>query len=200
METPVGLIDMDGTLYDYAGQLRRDLLKLKSPNEILPQNLWDESLPWLKARMSLIKSQPGWWLNLPRLEPPLGWQIYEMAREIGFDIKIFTKGPASKSQAWAEKHTRILQDFGSDVSFCADSENKSSVYGHFLCDDYTPYLSGWLNHRPRGLAIVIANQTNDYWDHPNAIRYDGTNQEEIRRALRAVFKRKSGQHWKDLLE
>lgn len=49
-EDIIGLFDMDGTLFDYTGKLREDLRPLMGPNEEEPQNLWDESLPHIKAR------------------------------------------------------------------------------------------------------------------------------------------------------
>lgn len=109
----VALFDMDGTLFDYDGQLREDLATLMSPNETMPEDIFDESIPWLKARMHLIKSQPGWWRELPKLQ--LGWDVYHVAVELGFCIDILTKGPRSKPQAWAEKVECIMRHFGDEV-------------------------------------------------------------------------------------
>src|SRR4051794_19259864 len=100
-EKPVALFVMDGTLCDYLGQLKRDLENLMAPGEGPYEDLYDESKPWLKARMSLIKSQPGWWLNLPPLSE--GFDVLHLCQQLGFDIEIVTKGPRSKRLAWKEK-------------------------------------------------------------------------------------------------
>lgn len=193
----IGLLDMDGTLYDYVGQLRRDLVPLMSPGESVPDDLWDEGLPWIKARMDMIKSLPGWWYKLPRLS--LGWQVYDMAEGLEFEIHILTKGPATKSRAWAEKHRRIVKDFGDKAVTNIVGGGKGSYYGTFLCDDYPPYLIDWLRHRPRGLGVMIAHDYNKDFTHPNVIRFDGTNRTEVEDALKAVASRSDGEHWKDRL-
>src|SRR5690606_6980739 len=96
------LIDMDDTLYDYAGQLRRDLEALQSPSDPpLPEDLFRDPEPWLRRRIDVIRRQPGWWLNLPRLK--LGWDIYEVAVQIGYTVEILSKGPFRNARAWAEK-------------------------------------------------------------------------------------------------
>ena len=187
----VGLFDMDGTLFDYDGQLRTDLAALMSPNEEMPDDIFDESLPWIKARMHLIKSQPGWWRNLPRFQ--LGWDVYEVAINLGFCIDILTKGPRSKPQAWAEKVECIMNHFGEDVVPNIVGKTKKRYYGAFLCDDYPPYVEDWLEHRPRGLVIMPAHCYNKHVTHPNVIRYDGSNLQEVRNALTVVMNREDGQ-------
>lgn len=184
----VGLFDMDGTLFDYDGQLRRDLEALMSPNEEMPENIFDESIPWIKARMHLIKSQPGWWRDLPKFQ--LGWDVYEAAIELGFCIDILTKGPRSKPQAWAEKVECIMRHFPEEVVPNIVGKTKKRYYGAFLCDDYPPYVEDWLKHRPRGLAIMPAHRYNEKFSHPNVIRYDGTNLNQVREALEIVRDRK----------
>lgn len=192
-EDIIGLFDMDGTLFDYTGKLREDLRPLMGPNEEEPENLWDESLPHIKARMDLIKSIPGWWRNLPKLEA--GWEVLAVAKDIGFKIKILTKGPAKKPLAWAEKVECIRQWLG-DCPIDIAGEDKTGQYGRFLCDDYPPYLLGWLKYRPRGLGILIENETNKDFTHDQVLHYNGKNLEEIKEALRAVYARKPGDHWK----
>lgn len=197
MDGRVGLFDMDGTLFDYVGQLRKDLRRLMSPQEMEPVNLWDEGLPHIKARMDLIKSQPGWWRKLPKFK--LGWDIYEAAVEIGFCIDILTKGPLSKALAWAEKVECIAEHFGEDAVPNIVGKTKKRYYGRFLCDDYPEYVTDWLEHRPRGLAILPAHDYNEGFTHPNAIRYNGFNLVEVKRALQAAYDREPGEHWKDYL-
>ena len=191
----IALIDMDGTLFDYSKQLKEDLQKLQSPNDPeLPDDVHDESLPWLKARMDLIKSVPGWWRNLPKFE--LGWQILDIIFDMNFDCEILTKGPRSKPHAWAEKVQCINDHFGNKINVNVVGKSKAKTYGHVLVDDYPQYVLEWLEHRPRGLVIVPAHFYNMNVNHPNIIRYDGNNKDEINEALSAVVNRVGKQHWR----
>lgn len=209
---PIALFDMDGTLCDYQGQLRRDMIALMSSEEKEYYNLFDDEKPWLKARMDLIKSKPGWWRKLPRLQ--LGWDIFSVTQALGFEIEILTKGPRGNRRAWKEKCEWIDDHFGAaesndDIYWCrkADHEisvnivgkDKSRYYGHILCDDFPPYILGWLEHRPRGLGIMISNEHNIKCEHPNLIHYNGTNLEVVIQHLKAVMARKPGERWQQYL-
>lgn len=197
MSDKIALFDMDGTLFDYEGQLRKDLEAISSPHEPkLPENLHDaESFPWIKSRMRLIKSQQGWWKKLPPLA--LGWDVMSIAQQIGFAIQVLTKGPQTIHSAWSEKAECIYERLKKCPNIVA--EDKQHYYGRVLCDDYENYVLGWLEHRPRGLAIVPGHHYNVNFQHPNVIRYTGENKKEVERALKAAFNRESGQHWKDLM-
>ena len=199
MDGRIALFDMDGTLFDHDAQVRADLQRIASPDEIIPENIQDcQKTPWLKARFDLIRSQPGWWRNLPRLE--LGWQILEVCEEIGFCCHILTKGPRSKSAAWAEKVECITDHLGPDFPIDIMGKDKDHRYGRVLVDDYPKYLEGWLEHRSRGLGIMPIHPYNQNYYHPNVIQYRGPEDiPHIRRILQAVYKRAAGQHWRDLL-
>ncbi len=193
----IALFDMDGTLFDYEGRLRQELNKIRSPYEPpLPEELWDESIPWLRSRMDIIKSVPGFWRDLPRFQ--LGWDVYEMARELRYGIKILTKGPSSRKRAnaWSEKFECIRHNFPEDVGIHI-VEDKSGEYGRVLVDDYPQYIQSWLNWRPRGLVIMPAHQYNRDYSHPNVIRYDGNNKDEVLEALTAAKARSPREHWRD---
>lgn len=152
------LFDLDGTLCDHTGALMRDLAKIQSPNDI-PVNRHDEDEPdWAKERKKLIRSQRNWWLNLGKIQ--LGFEIYEITREIGFKTCVLTKGPWTCDYAWTEKVQWCRKHLHSDTKITI-TEDKSMVYGRVLVDDYVPYVAGWLNHRPRGLVIMVANEEND---------------------------------------
>jgi hypothetical protein len=197
MEKRIGLFDMDGTLFDYESQLRQDLRKLMAPGEVEPESIFDESLPHVRHRLDLIKSQPGWWRGLPRF--PLGWDVHKIATEMGFDIHILTKGPRRKPMAWMEKVQCVQDHFGLSVNIDIVGKDKSARYGHFLVDDWPSYVEEWLKHRPRGLVIMPAHPYNRDFSHPNVIRYDGTNLPEVRSALEAVQRRKPTEHWREAL-
>jgi 5'-nucleotidase len=197
---PIALFDLDGCLVDYEGQMRADLATLRSPGEpdpLLIKNLWQSKKePWLKARMKLIKMRPGWWRNLPPFK--LGWDVFAMCQEIGFERQILTKGPTCKSHVWAEKVDYVRNN--PDLKNCIVhiSEAKGQVFGRVLVDDYGPYVTAWLEHRPRGLVIMPVHEYNVDYQHPNVIHYTGENEFEVRIALRAAFLRHDKQHWKDL--
>lgn len=195
-QKPKCFFDMDGTLFDYTGKLKADLKALASPGEEEIVDLYDESKPWLKARMNLIKSVPGWWRKLPKFK--LGWDIYNVACLIGFKNHILTKGPSSKPTAWAEKLECIQHHLGNDISIDIVGEDKSGNYGRVLVDDYPEYVEGWLEHRPRGLVIMPDHDYNRDYQHTNVIRYSGTQDlHKISDYLCAAFYRETGQHWVD---
>lgn len=162
IEKPLALIDMDGTLADFASALTARIKELASPNE--------EPGPWIKARSRLVKNTPGFWLGLERL--PVGFAILERVMAAGFDTHVLTKGPNNAANAWTEKLqwcARHLPDVPVTIT-----KEKSLVYGRVLVDDWPPYFEGWLNRRPRGLVIIPAQPWNEGYEHPNAIRCDGS--------------------------
>lgn len=217
VEQPICNFDLDGTLFDFHGQLLRDLKAIQSPGEPDIVDLFDDHQPWLKARMNLIKGRPGWWRDLPKLE--LGWEVYRMADKIGFKMQILTKGPRSDGRnpevythhavAWGEKVQCIDKHFGPNVAInivCQGKQgiygkDKQGVYGRVLVEDYPEYLDGWLEYRPRGLGIIIHNQSNANYKHPNVVRYDGSSDSirEVRSALQAAYDRSPKQHWRELI-
>ena len=192
MTDKIALFDLDCTLADFEGQMCRDLERLRSPGEapITAGNLWGgEKLPHIKARMSLIKSVPGWWYKLPTLQ--LGFDVLNVAREIGFALGILTKGPSSPdhSLAWSEKRDWILDHLLEYNVKTHITEDKSGQYGRVLVDDFGEYLDAWLAHRPRGLGVMIASEGNKIYRHPQVIRYDGTNLGTVRVRLQEAFDR-----------
>lgn len=192
-DAPLVLFDMDDTLFDFSGTLRADFKRLMSPDEEEPEDLWDETNGYIKARIDLIKSQPGWWRNLPKYQP--GWEIYSLAKQLGFHSHILTKGPASRPYVWMEKVECIQHHFGSEVSLDIVGVTKEHRFGHVLVDDYKDYVEGWLKWRKRGLVIMPAHKHNEGFKHENVIRYTGENLDEICRALIAVQNRKPGESW-----
>lgn len=197
----IGLFDLDGTLADYDGRMRSDLAKLRGPNEPNPIdtnfNLF-EGQSHIEARMDMIKRQPGWWSGLDKFK--LGWDILQVANEIGFCNSILTKGPRSKAVAWGEKVEWVNQHLGEEFPIDIMGEDKNNRYGLFLCDDYIPYATGWLKHRPRGVVIMPAGPHNVDGEshHEDIIRYDGTNLAHISDVLQAVYDRETGQNWREV--
>ncbi len=190
---PIALIDMDGTLADYTGAMRRDLAPLCAPDELpvleaaANLHLLEDRAPHWEARMDLIKRQPGWWQTLPRLEQ--NFEVVGMMRELDFDLHVLTKGPWSKGRAWMEKVEWCQEHIGdAEVHITGAREGKGMVYGKVLFDDFPPYVESWLRWRPRGLAILPAHPWNEGWSHPNALIWDGTaaSRAEVREALARV--------------
>ena len=179
----IALFDLDGTLADYDGQLLRDLQRLASEYE--PPPVLYADIPYLEARRHVITSQIGWWLKLEKFR--LGWEILEVAKEIGYSISVLTKGPATKYAAWSEKLewcNRHLADYMDGVTITHD---KGLVYGTILVDDWPGYIEKWLEHRPRGLVIMPAHDHNKDYSHANVIRYDGTNIDEVKKRMLVRF-------------
>jgi len=136
--------------------------------------------------MDVIKRQPGWWSNLPLLKK--GKMVLEAALELKFDCRVLTKGPRSNSQAWKEKLDWSFANLGNlDVTITFD---KGSVYGKFLYDDFPEYCYRWLTHRPRGLVIMPVERFTKEHDHPQILQWDGTNFDQVKRALLACRNRK----------
>lgn len=199
----IALFDMDGTLFDHNNTLKNDLLKLTGNEEEIKlinesKDFHElESIPYMKARINLIRMIPGWWLNLPKWQP--GWDIYQIAKEIGFCCKVLTKGPRSKPLAWMEKVQCIHKHFGDELDIDIVGKAKDGTYGRILVDDYPDYITDWLEFRPRGLVIMPAHNYNEDFKHENVIRYDGANLNEVKKAMYAVWRRGNKQHWKECL-
>jgi 5'-nucleotidase len=188
----VALFDLDGSLADYDLAMRRDLLSLRAPDEppiTVGTNLHEleDRYPHIKERMDLIKSKPGWWLTLPRIE--MGFVIVSLAREMGYGLNVLTKAPRNHTKAWTEK---VEWCKGQPELATADihlTMNKGLVYGTFLYDDYPVYMDLWLANRPRGLGIMLATPDNAAYKHPNVVKWDGTNLEKVTQALQAAYDR-----------
>ena len=190
----VALFDMDGSLADYTTSLVHALEALRSPGEeqITEENIWSaEKTTYIHNRMSLIKKQPGWWLNLAPLEA--GMDVLDACKRFGFKITILTKGPKKHSNAWQEKLQWCQRHISPDVDVHIASD-KSLVYGKLLYDDYPDYMLGWLKHRPRGLGIMPVTPNNKGFSHPNVIMYYGLeDMEKVMKAIRMVKDRKAGE-------
>ena len=189
----IALFDLDGSLADYTGAMVRDLEELRSPDEptITAETLWDVEKPdHLRARMRLIKGQPGWWLNLEPI--PAGMAILALCRSLGFDVHILTKGPKRHSPAWDEKVRWCQRHVGPEVDIHVTSD-KGLVYGKLLYDDYPDYMLRWLRHRPRGLGVMPVCPHNRGFTHPNVVKWDGTNLDEVTRAITAAKNRNPGE-------
>jgi 5'-nucleotidase len=171
MSEPIALIDMDGTLCDFSGAMRRDLEAIRSPDEPpLPSDIYnDDALDraWLKARRRMIKCQPDWWLNLQPL--PLGMNILKLLMHCGFEVHILTKGPRVPNDAWAQKVGWIRNYLPPEVQITI-TQDKSLVYGKILVDDWPLYIERWLQWRPRGLVLMPDQPWNQDFNPPNVCR------------------------------
>jgi 5'(3')-deoxyribonucleotidase len=191
-EDQVALIDLDGTVADYDGEMARGMRDLKSPGEPdFPG--WDDVPNHIEARRNLIKRQPGFWRGLPRLE--LGFHVVEELRALGFMLHVLTKGPKATTSAWTEKVEWSREHLPD--AFVTVTQDKSLVYGKIFVDDFPPYFEAWLTVRPRGLVVCVAHDWNGEYtkggtkEHPNVFRYNGANREELRQALQRAYVRKA---------
>lgn len=173
----VALFDLDDTLADHTTALRADLVKIASPGEPDYARHNDLEADFVKARKRMIRSQPGWWANLPKLQ--LGWDILNIVKSISdFRIHILTKGPWSTPYAWTEKLQWVQKHLSIDTEITI-TKDKGLVYGSLLVDDYPDYVKSWLKYRPRGVAIMPGHDWNADFSHPRVVRYTGTNEDEI---------------------
>lgn len=206
MKGRIALFDMDGTLFDHNGSLRKSLLEVTPEEwhtyieECEDLHQFESHGTWAKNLTDLIRKSPGWWRNLPKFQ--LGWDVYEMAKEIGFCCKILTKGPRSKPIAWTEKVECIHDHFGENMPIDIVGKDKGGTYGRVLVDDFPDYLKKWLEHRPRGLAIMPDHPYNRDFEHENVIRYDGSDDGKVlvEKSLRAAWDREEKRHWKEFLK
>lgn len=188
----IALVDMDGTLVDYDKGMTEAMQPYLAENE-KPYDLYSENKPEHIKRISkLVRTQPGFWLNLKTIQR--GIEILILLHNNGFKLHILTKGPFSSTNAWTEKvewcqknlsaFGRVGKDFGMTIT-----SDKGLVYGKILFDDYPVYCQRWLEWRPRGLVIQLKTEQNKDWVHPNVVKYDGTNSEEIYRRILEVKSR-----------
>jgi hypothetical protein len=173
----VALVDLDGTLADYDTAITRDLEPLLAPGE--ENTRASHALPHIRARIKLIRSQPGWWKKLKLLEG--GFKMLDLLRSLDFSLNILTKGPSSNINAWTEK-VKWCQCHVPDAAITI-TQDKSLVYGKVLFDDWPPYVTAWLKYRPRGLVIMPAHVWNRDFEHPQVIKYTGDNLDEVEARL-----------------
>jgi len=179
----VALIDMDGTICDYDRALYEKMERLRSPDEpetVLP--VTSDSPTYLKDRSDLIRSCSDWWANLHKLQ--LGWDVLSMAKELEFRLMILTQGPRKNANAWKGKKLWLDEHLGEDFDVTM-TRDKGLVYGKVLVDDFPKYAERWLEWRQRGLVIMPASKLNEGFSHPQVIRYDGTNLDQVREAMLA---------------
>jgi len=183
----IALFDLDGTLCDYDKGLLGKLEELRAPEE--PQYLGNirDHPQHLKNRSDIIRSSESWWENLPRFQ--LGWDILEVAKNLGYRIVILTQGPKRNPNAWSGKKKWIDRNLGEGVDVII-TRDKSLTYGKVLVDDYPEYTERWLQWRKNGLVIMPANKGNVDYKNPQVIRYDGSNLEQVRKAMEEVKMRK----------
>lgn len=193
-KSQIGLFDLDGSLANYDEGLRYWLSLMRSPNEEkIGDNLWEiEKHYYIKMRMLIIKSMPGFWLNLKKIDD--GFKVFDLSKKIGFDNHILTKGPKKHPTAWQEKVQWCQKYLGEEVDIHITSD-KGMVYGKFLYDDYPDYMLKWLKNRPRGLGIMPVNNSNKDFSHPRVIKYDGNNLDEVEKALVVVYNRDSSRQY-----
>ncbi len=182
----IALFDLDGTLCDYDKDLLEKLEELRSPKEPHLSSMRNAP-PYIKKRVDMIRASEEWWKNLPRFQ--LGWDILNVAKNFNYRIMILTQGPRKNPSAWSGKKKWIDKNLGEDVDVTM-TRDKGIVYGKVLVDDFPGYIEKWLEWRTRGVVIMPANESNQNFTHPHVIRYDGTNINHVKNALRLAKKRR----------
>jgi len=191
----IALIDLDGTVADYDGALATAMEPLYGPDEQRYEG-WVNIPPHIVARRDLVKRQPGFWRNLPRIQ--LGFEVVAELEAVGFELHALTKGPVKTTGAWTEKVEWCQENMPkANVTITQD---KSLVYGRVLFDDFPPYFEAWQKVRPRGLVICIAHPWNEMYasnrgSYRYVVRYDGTNMDSVKERIQGAFERKPGENW-----
>jgi hypothetical protein len=181
----IALIDMDGTIANYdMGIINGIEPFLNNEDKEWLKDIHNPNKPkHIKSLSKYIRTRNGFWEELPVI--PDGLEIMKQIYKAGFNIHILTKGPFSSLNAWNEKITWCKNNldtyFGSigiDYGISITSD-KGLVYGKILFDDYVPYCQRWLTWRPRGLVIQLENEHNKEWIHPNVVKFNGKNIDEV---------------------
>ena len=182
---PVALFDLDGTLADFDTSMREHMQAIASPGEVAFYVDQDKEPAHIKERRRLVKSKPGFWRNLPRLD--LGYQILRLCLKLEYKINVLSKAPQGQSNAWGEKYEwcrenliRAFPRHQIDVSLVQD---KGLHYGAILVDDWPSYITRWLQFRPRGLVVMPAQEWNADFVHPQVIRAIPSNGDVVYDAL-----------------
>lgn len=174
---------MDDTLFDYVGSLKKELDKLRSPNEKKVSLNFKSNPEYIRNRINLITKSEDFWVNMPKFK--LGWDILGIAQELSYRIMILTKGPKRKPIAWSGKKKCIDKHFGEDFGI-TQTTDKGLVYGKVLVDDFPDYIDSWLKWRKNGQVIMPAHKHNEHYEHPQVIRYDRTNLREVWNAMEKI--------------
>jgi 5'-nucleotidase len=177
----VALVDMDGTLCDFHGQLQRDLDKVLGEDRKKVSAKTIQEVEWL------IRRDGGWYRNLKPLS--LGFEIVNLLRSIGFRIMIMTKSSKESRNAWSEKVAWISEHLPDvDVTVTMD---KGLVYGKVLVDDYPTHFLRWMERRPRGKVVMPVQPWNkDVGSRPNLYAVsEKADLEAITPMLKAAFER-----------
>jgi len=178
---PIALVDMDGTIADFTKAMGEGLKVLEGPGESWDYDNYsqDDEPLYMKARRRLVKSQPGFWANLPPI--PRGFEILSLLKMHDFSINIFTKAPRKSLTAftekaqWCEKH--LSADFP-DIKISM-VQGKGLHYRKILVDDWPPYIERWLKFRPRGQVIMPVCKYNRHFEHPQVARFYGDRPGEL---------------------
>lgn len=162
------LFDMDGSLADFERSLRRELERIRHPDEP-PITLgdWNDDPSWLENRKTLIKRRPGFWENLEPIQ--FGLDLYHWLGELGYRRGVFTKGPRTNYPAWAEKMVWCNKHLP-DVDNITMTLDKGGTYGKILYEDYPTYILQWLAWRPRGRVLLLDAPYNRNFEHPQVLR------------------------------
>lgn len=193
------LFDMDDVLVDYMGGLNRDLLSLDPKN--VPINFDTPMNQELKIQLNLIKSQLGWWENLPPIKS--GIDLMKLCKNIGFKIVISTQGPylPEHRKGWAEKFNwcdQYVSPIDKDYSLIITRNGKGLVYGRVFVDDYPKFMDKWLINRPRGLGLMPQREWNTDFKHNQVIKYNPDanilENREVIQSLERAYSRQPGKN------
>jgi 5'-nucleotidase len=183
---PIALIDLDGSTADLDSEMQIRLTAMQSPGERIDYNP-NTNDPHIIARREMIKNQPGFWRGLKKIDR--GFKIIQILRDLNYKLHALSKGPARIGMAWQEKFDWCREHLPD--ALVTLTEDKGLSYGKVLLDDWPPYIERWLEWRPRGLVISVAQAWNvDIEERfpQNVMRFDGSEEslDRIRKRLAEV--------------
>ena len=181
---PHALIDLGDTLAECSPAIRSALARLRQAGEAAGDVELVPLPAYLEQRRREVMSTPGFWRGLaPR---PEGFALLRLLQQTGFSVRVLTKGPYAAPQVWADK-VAWCREYVPELAVIV-TDDKASIHGHVLVDDWLPYVEAWQREWPAGLAIVPAQPWNVHASFgQRRIRDDPTNRAEITAALRGCF-------------
>lgn len=181
MEKKIALFDMDDTLCDYIGQLKRDLLEFYSPEIVEKVDLYHgRTAREVREKIREIRAREGWWRSLIPLGS--GMELWDFMKSLGFENHILTKGPYNDDNAWKEK--KQWKDFYlREAKNFTITEDKSGMRGDVLVDDFPLYVTNWLKRNENSVAILPVQPYNLDYRNPRAIISTGQNYGELEKFL-----------------
>lgn len=165
----IAYFDLDNSLANYEKAVLQELECLRSPAEEYVSTVHGWLPDHIFRRKSLITSSLEFWVNLEPI--PLGFEVLNICKEIGYKIVVLTCCPKTKPNAatgkllWCQKH------LCKDIDFKIVSQ-KNIDYGSVLYDDFPEYMDEWFKLNKDGLGLMPNHDYNQNYSRHNVHKVD----------------------------